>query len=122
LSFDPSGNLLVADPGAPAIYRFNLATGARTAVNTPASAPTVALTDAAGNLLIADSAAIDAVPASPNSSPFTVASLTPASLAIDSAGNLYTGSSSGSVLKLTRTQGYVQFAGPSAPSQTINML
>jgi sugar lactone lactonase YvrE len=122
LSFDPSGNLLVADPGAPAIYRFNLATGARTAVNTPASAPTVALTDAAGNLLIADSAAIDAVPASPNSSPFTVASLTPASLAIDSAGDLYTGSSSGSVLKLTRTQGYVQFAGPSAPSQTINML
>ena len=122
LSVDPSGNLLVADPGAAAIYRFNLASSIRTTVNTPASAPTVALTDAASNLLIADAAVIDAVPASTNSAPFTVASLTPASLAIDAAGNLYTGSASGAVLKLTRTQGYVQFAGPTAAPQTVNML
>ena len=77
LAIDPTGNLLVADPGAPAIYRFNFATGVRTTVSSPAVAPTAALTDAAGNLLIADTASILAVPASGNSAPFTVASLTP---------------------------------------------
>lgn len=120
LAIDPSGNLFVADPGAPAIYRFNLATAARTTVSTPATAPSAVLTDAAGNLLIADSADILAVPASSNSAPFTVASVTPAALAIDAAGNLYTGSA-GAVLKLTRTQGYVQFATSTTP-QTVNML
>ncbi|MGB0054691.1 MAG: Ig-like domain repeat protein, partial [Terracidiphilus sp.] len=120
LAIDPTGNLLVADPGAPAIYRFNFATGVRTTVSSPAVAPTAALTDAAGNLLIADTASILAVPASGNSSPFTVASLTPSALAVDSAGNLYTGSAGG-VLKLARTQGYVQFAASSAP-QTVNLL
>jgi polygalacturonase/sugar lactone lactonase YvrE len=120
LSLDPQGNLLVADPGAPAIYRFNLATGTRTPVTTPAAAPSAALTDAAGNLLIADTASILAVPASGNSAPFTVGALTPAALAVDPAGNLYTGSA-GAMLKLTRTQGYVQFTGASTP-QTVNLL
>jgi sugar lactone lactonase YvrE len=121
LSIDPSGNLIIADPGAPAVYRFNLSTGARTTITTPATAPSVALADAAGNLLIADSAAIEAVPSSSNSSSFTVASVKPSALAIDAAGNLYTGSSSGSVVKFTRTQGSAQFA-IAAPSQTINMM
>ena len=120
LSIDPNGNLLVTDPGAPAIYRYNLQSNTATAVTTPAVAPSVALTDAADNLLIADSADILAVPASSSSSPFTVASVTPAALAIDSAGDLFTGSSGG-VLKLARTQGYVQFSGSEAP-QTVNML
>ncbi len=121
LAIDPSGNLLVADPGAPAIYRFYLESATRTTVTTPAVAPSLALNDAAGNLLIADTASILAVPASSNSSPFTIASLTPAALAVDSAGNLYTGASGG-VLKLTRTQGYVQFAGASAPPAAVNLL
>jgi Glycosyl hydrolases family 28/Bacterial Ig-like domain (group 3)/MBG domain (YGX type) len=120
LAIDPQGNLLVADPGAPAIYRFNLESATRSTVTTPAVAPSVALTDAAGNLLIADTADILAVPASANSSSFTVASLAPAALAVDSAGNLYTGSSGG-VLKLARTQGYVQFAVSSAPAN-VNLL
>jgi hypothetical protein len=120
LSIDPSGNLLVADPGVPAIYRFNTS-GTRTTVTTSATAPSAVLTDAAGNLLIADTSDILAVPASSHSSSFTVASLAPASLAIDSAGNLYTGSNGG-VLKLTRTQGYVQFTGPSAAPQTVSLL
>ena len=109
LTIDPSGNLLIADSGAPAIYRFN-PSGTRTTVTTSTAAPTAVLTDAAGNLLIADTAHILAVPASSNSSSFTVASLAPSALAIDSAGDLYTGSSGG-VLKLIRTQGYVQYAG-----------
>jgi polygalacturonase/sugar lactone lactonase YvrE len=121
LAIDPQGNLLVADPGAAAIYRFNLQSGARTTVSTGAVAPSAVLTDAAGNLLIADSASILAVPASSNSAPFAVASLSPSALAIDSAGNLYTGSAGG-VLKLTRTQGSVQFAGASAPPATVNLL
>ncbi|HSY34752.1 MAG TPA: Ig-like domain repeat protein [Acidobacteriaceae bacterium] len=120
LAIDPTGNLLVADPGAPAIYRFNFATSTRTTVSSSAIAPTVALTDAAGNLLIADSPSILAVPASTNSAPFTVASLTPSALAVDSAGNLYTGSAGG-VLKLERTQGYLQFAA-SSTGQTVNLL
>src|ERR1019366_4002994 len=48
-------------------------------------------------------------------------SLAPAALAIDSAGNLYTGSA-GAVLKLTRTQGRVQFAGALAAPQSVNLL
>jgi hypothetical protein len=120
LTIDLSGNLLVADPGVPAIYRFN-PSGARTTVTTSATAPSAVLTDAAGNLLIADTSDILAVPASSHSSSFTVASLAPASLAIDSAGNLYTGSNGG-VLKLTRTQGYVLYAGPSTPPQAFKML
>ena len=120
LSIDPNGNLLVADPGAPAIDRFNLQTNTATAVATSAVAPTAALTDAAGNLLIADSASILAVPASSNSAAFTVASVAPSALAIDAAGNLYTGSAGG-VLKLERTQGAVQFSASETP-QTVNML
>ena len=117
---DPAGNLLVADPGAAAIYRFNFATSTRTTVSSPAVSPSVALTDAAGNLLISDSVSILAVPASTNSAPFTVASLAPSALAVDSAGNLYTGSAGG-VLKLERTQGYLQFAA-SSTAQTVNLL
>ncbi|HKF47480.1 MAG TPA: Ig-like domain repeat protein [Terracidiphilus sp.] len=120
LAIDPSGNLLVADPGAGAIYRFNFQSNAVTTVSSPASAPSAVLTDAAGNLLIADTSDIVAVPASGNSAPFSVANLAPAALAIDSAGNLYTGASGG-VLKLTRTQGYVQFAAGASPA-TFNML
>jgi sugar lactone lactonase YvrE len=120
LAVDPNGNLLVADPGAPAVYRFNLQTGTRTTVTTPALAPSQVVTDAAGNLLIADTAAILAVPASSNSTAFTVAGIAPAALAVDSAGNLYTGAS-GSVLKLMRTQGYVQYAIGASP-QTVNLL
>jgi hypothetical protein len=120
LAIDPDGNLLIADPGAPAIYRFNFSTGARTTISTPAAAPSIALNDAAGNLLIADTASILAVPASTNSSPFTIAGLAPSALAVDSAGNLYTGSAGG-VLKLARTNGYVQFAASSSP-QTVNLL
>jgi hypothetical protein len=119
LTIDPSGNLLVADPGVPAIYRFN-PIGTRTTVTTSATAPTAVLTDAAGNLLIADTADILAVPASSNSSSFTVASLAPSALAIDSAGNLYTGSNGG-VLELIRTQGYVQYLAGSA-AQTVSLL
>ncbi|MGO9316672.1 MAG: Ig-like domain repeat protein, partial [Terracidiphilus sp.] len=51
----------------------------------------------------------------------TVASLAPSALALDSAGNLYTGSNGG-VLKLIRTQGYVLYAGTSTPPQTFKML
>ena len=121
LSIDPKGNLLIADPGAAAIYRFNVQTGVRTTVSSPAVQPSIALTDAAGNLLVADTAAIYAVPASSNSSSFTVASLAPSALAIDSAGNIFTGSG-GAVLKLVRTQGRVQFAGALAVPQTVNLL
>lgn len=120
LSIDPNGNLLVADPGVPAIYRYSLQTDAAVTVATPAVAPTAALADAAGNLLIADSADILAVPTSSNSASFTVASITPASLAIDSAGDLYTGAAGG-VLKLVRTQGRVQFSSSESP-QTVKML
>ncbi len=120
LAIDPTGNLLITDPGAPAVYRFNLQSGAATTISSTAVAPSAIATDSAGNLLIADTASILAVPASANSAPFTVASLVPSALAIDSAGNLYTGSG-GAVLKLTRTQGYVQFAGAAAP-QNLSML
>jgi sugar lactone lactonase YvrE len=120
LAFDSNGNLLIADPGAPAIYRFSLQSGVRTTVSTSAVAPSAALPDAAGNLLIADTAAILAVPASSHSTGFAVASISPVALAIDSAGNLYTGSG-GSVMKLTRTQGHFQFAA-GASAQTINLM
>jgi hypothetical protein len=120
LAIDPSENLLVVDPGAPAIDRFNPQSNTVTAVTTSAVSPTAALTDAAGNLLIADSASILAVPASSNSTSFTVAAIAPSALAIDAAGNLYTGSG-GSVLKLARTQGAVQFSASESP-QTVNML
>ncbi|WP_263418287.1 pectinesterase family protein [Terriglobus albidus] len=122
LSIDPNGNLLIADSGAPALYRYNLQSGTRSAVSTTATQPSVAITDAAGNLLIADSGSILAVPASANSSGFTIATTTPAGLATDSAGNLYTGSSSGSILKLIRTQGYFQFANTSAAPQNFSLL
>ncbi len=49
-----------------------------------------------------------------------MATLAPVALAIDSAGNLYTGSSGG-VLKLVRTKGYVQYAAGASP-QTVNLL
>jgi sugar lactone lactonase YvrE len=120
LSVDPNGNLLVADPGAPAIDRFNLQTYSTTVVTTPAAAPSAALADAAGNLLIADAADILAVPSSSNSAPFTLASVAPAALAINSAGDLFTGSAGG-VLELERTQGYLQFSVSEAP-QAVTML
>jgi sugar lactone lactonase YvrE len=121
LAIDPSGNLLITDPGAGAIYRFSLQSGTRTAVSSSAVKPSAIQTDAAGNLLIADTASILAVPASSNSAGFTVASLAPSALAIDSAGNLYTGSNGG-VTKLTRTQGSVSFATATAAPQTVSML
>jgi hypothetical protein len=121
LTVDPSGNLLITDPGAGAVYRYSLQSGANASVSSTAVKPSAIVTDAAGNLLVADSASILAVPASANSAPFTVASLTPSALAIDGAGNLYTGSG-GSVLKLTRTQGYVLFASATASSQTVSLL
>ena len=121
LTIDPSGNLLITDPGAAAIYRFNLQSGVTTTVSSAAVKPSAIAADAAGNLLIADTASILAVPASSNSASFTVASLAPSALAIDSAGDLYTGSG-GSVLELIRTQGYAQFAGASASPQTVNLL
>ena len=61
------------------------------------------------------------MPASSNSSPFTVAGFAPTALAIDSAGDLYTGSG-GSVVQLMRTQGYVQFAGGATSPVAVNML
>ena len=123
LTIDPSGNLLIADPGAPALYRYTAQSGATT-VSTTAAAPSAVVTDAAGNLLIADTSDILAVPSSTNltvpvtgtksSLPFTVASIAPAALAIDGAGNLYTGSGGG-ILKLNRTQGAIQFTAANAP-------
>jgi streptogramin lyase len=121
LAIDPTGNLLVADPGNAAIYRFNLQTGNTTMVSSSAVKPTEIETDAAGNLLIADAASILAVPASSNSASFTVASIIPSALAIDSAGDLYTGFGGG-VIKFTRTQGYVQFANATAGPQSVSML
>ena len=120
LAIDSSGNLLITDPGAPAIYRYNLATGGVATVSSPAVQPFAIAADAAGNLLIADTAAIDAVPASGNSAAFTVAAIAPSSLAIDSSGNLYTGAA-GAVLKLTRTQGFYQFAA-GAGAHTVTLL
>ena len=79
------------------------------------------MADAAGNLLIVDTAAIFAVPASSNSSPFTVAGVTPSALAIDASGNLYTGSA-GSLLKLVRTQGYVSFQNAVSTPPTLSLL
>ena len=121
LTVDPSGNLLITDPGAGAVYRYSLQSGANASVSSTAVKPSAIVTDVAGNLLVADSASILAVPASANSAPFTVASLTPSALAIDGAGNLYTGSG-GSVLKLTRTQGHVLFASATASSQPVSLL
>ncbi len=120
LALDPAGNLLVSDPSAGVVYRYNLSTGASTTVATPASKPAALAVDAAGNLLVDDSAAIDAVPASANSTAYTVASLTPAALAIDAAGNLYTGSNGG-VVELVRTQGALQFT-PSSTAMGFNIL
>jgi sugar lactone lactonase YvrE len=121
LAIDPTGNLLVTDPGAPAIYRFNLQSGVTTTVSSSAVKPSAIQTDAAGNLLIADTAAILAVPASTHSASFTVASIAPSALTIDSAGNLYTGSG-GAVLKLTRTQGFILFANATSAPQTASLL
>ncbi len=121
LAVDPSGKLLVTDPGAAAVYRYNLQSGVTTTVSSTAVKPSAIETDAAGNLLIADTASILGVPASTNSASFTVAALMPSALAIDAAGNLYTGAG-GAVLKLTRTQGYVLFANASSGPQTVSLL
>jgi sugar lactone lactonase YvrE len=121
LAIDPSDNLLITDPGAPAIYRYSLQSGVTTTVASTAVKPSATVTDAAGNLLIADTAQILAVPASANSASFVVSNVAPSGFAIDSAGNLYTGQS-GAVLELMRTNGYFQFAGPSAAPQSFSML
>ncbi len=122
LSMDSTGNnLLITDPGAGAVYRLNLQSGARTTITTPASNPAAIASDAAGNLLIADVSSIIAVPASAaNSAPFTVAALIPSSLAIDWAGNLYTGSGGG-VVQFTRTQSSFAFLFGGA-SQTASLM
>ena len=121
LAVDPSDNLLITDPGAGAIYRFSLQSGVTSTISSTAVKPSAIVTDAAGDLLIADTADILVVPASSNSSPFTVAGFAPSALAIDSAGDLYTGSG-GSVVQLMRTQGYVQFAGGATSPVAVNML
>jgi len=121
LWIDANGALIVADAGAPAIYRFNLGTNTRTTVTSAVTAPTDAVTDAANNVLIADTTQITALPASSNGSSFIVAGLTPLALAIDGAGNLYTGQS-GSVLELQRTNGYLQFSLQGSATQAVNML
>ena len=121
LAIDPSDNLLITDPGAPAIYRYSLQSGVTTTVSSTAVKPLATVTDAAGNLLIADTAQILAVPASTKSALFVVSNVTPSGFAIDSGGNLYTGQS-GAVLELMRTKGYFQFAGPSAAPQNFSML
>jgi hypothetical protein len=120
LAIDPSGNLLIADPGAPALYRYNFVTNTRSTVTTSATAPSAVVSDAADDLLIADSAAILAVPSSSNSASFTIASLTPSALAIGPAGDLYTGSGN-SIFKLIRTQGYVSYSTSNA-AQVVSLL
>lgn len=122
LAIDPGGNLLITDPGVPAVYHYSLQTGTLGTVTMLASAPSAVVTDAAGDPVIADSATIYAVPVSAGSSPFTVTSLAPAGLAIDGAGNLYTGSPSGSIVKLTRTQANYTFATASASPASFNVL
>jgi sugar lactone lactonase YvrE len=122
LVIDPNNNLVITDPGAPAVYRYNLQSGVLSTVTTTATAPAAVTVDAAGNLLIADSASILAKPASANSSAFSVSSLMPAGLAIDGAGNLYTGSSTGSIVKLTRTQANFTYASVTAAAASFNLL
>jgi len=120
LVVDGLGNLEVTDPGAAAIDRLNQQ-GTVTTVSSAAVKPSGIASDAAGNLLIADTASILAVPASTNSAGFTVATLAPSALAIDSAGNLYTGSG-GAVVELIRTQGKVNFPAVSSTPKTVSLL
>jgi hypothetical protein len=120
LAVDALNNLYVADAGTQTIYQVDPITGVEHTlpVGTLVTPSGLGI-DAAGNLLVADTAQILAVPASPNSAGFQVASLAPQALAIDAGGNLYTGANGG-VLKLNRTQGYVQFAA--VTPATVNLL
>ena len=60
------------------------------------------------------------MPSSSNSAAFTVATIKGSSLALDAAGNLYTGANGG-VLKLVRTQGLLSFLYGGA-NQTASLL
>jgi hypothetical protein len=81
--------------------------------------------DAAGNLLIADTTSnqVLAVPANTANPAFSVASGIPGnSLALDSAGNVYTASAANQVLELQRTQGTSTYNGVGAAPSSFSLL
>ena len=81
--------------------------------------------DAAGNVLVADSASADilAVPASSNSEVFSIASgLGANTIALDSIGNVYTASVSNQILALQRTQGLTSFSRVNNAPVIVNQL
>ena len=123
LALDGSGNVYLGDGGS--IYKYDAQTLARTTVSTAAATPAAVAVDPAGNVLVADSASgsLLAIPASSNSAPFTlVDSLPGATLALDSTGNVYTGSGAGQVTKLLRTQGLAVHNGSGGGPITVNLL
>ncbi len=123
LAVDGSGNIYVGDAGA--IYRYDAQTLARTTLSSVSTSPAAIAVDAAGNVLVADNSvgSLLAIPASPNSPSFTIASGVPATtLALDSAGNLYTNATGDQIVELLRTQGSATYNGTGSSPTTFNLL
>ncbi|HEY4354914.1 MAG TPA: pectinesterase family protein [Acidobacteriaceae bacterium] len=122
LAIDASGNLYVADSGN--IFKYSPPSTVQTTLSSVVTHIGGFAVDPAGNLILGDTAAnaIEAVPASPNTAPFVVTTnALPGVVAMDGAGNVYTGSN-GSVLELLRTQGAWTFPNASSAPQTFTLL
>ena len=90
LAIDGAGDLLVADPGVPAVYKVAPG-GGLTVVGSGFSKPAAAAVDGAGNVYVADSGAAAVYEVTPGGTQTAVGSgfNKPVGIAIDGAGNAY---------------------------------
>ncbi|SEF60312.1 Pectinesterase [Bryocella elongata] len=115
--------LYVADAGT--IYRYGYSSATPVVVSSAVAHPGAFAVDAAGNLLVTDKSAgtISAIPSSPNTVSFPVASgITASALAVDGNGNVYTANGSGGVVELLRTQAAASFKGTGILPATFTLL
>lgn len=122
LAIDAGGSLYVADSGN--VFKYSLPSTVQTTLSSVVTHIGGMAVDPAGNLILGDTAAnaIEAVPFSVNTAPFVVTTnALPGVVALDGAGNVYTGSN-GSVLELLRTQAAGAFPNATSPAQTFTLL
>jgi len=104
LAFDVSGNLYVADAGSGNVFKFIIASGAKSTFASGVGGPGGLAFDNAGNLFVADFTGGIIYKVAPNGTKtsFATGLDLPAGLAVDSAGNLFAADSgSGTIFKFT---------------------
>lgn len=113
LAFDATGNLYVADSGSGNVFKFVIATGAKSTFASSVGGPGGLAFDSSGNLFVADFTGGIIYKIAPNGTKtsFATGLDLPAGLAVDSAGNVFVADSgTGTIFKFTPAGAKSSFA------------